>query len=89
MFEPAPTWLSEKVTLYHFTHAAQLLPHELRVRNTLNELGQEDARGKRTRVMVKQWKMLPYEKHLRVINYDWHRIRFKLIGIQCIVRLEF
>lgn len=38
-----PTWLPEKVALHHFTHAAQLLTHELRVRNAFNELRQEDA----------------------------------------------
>lgn len=33
-----PTWLPEKVTLHHFTHAAQLLTHKLQVRNALDEL---------------------------------------------------
>lgn len=38
-----PTWLPEKVTLHHLTHAAQLLTHELRVGNALDELGEENA----------------------------------------------
>lgn len=37
------TWLPEKVTLHHLTHAAQLLTHELRVGNALDELGEENA----------------------------------------------
>lgn len=42
------TWLPEKVTLHHFTHAAQLLTYKLSVRNALNELCEEDAE-KRTK----------------------------------------
>lgn len=33
-----PTWLLEKVTLHHFTHAAQLLTHKLQVWDALDEL---------------------------------------------------
>jgi len=44
-----PTWLLEKVTLHHFTHAAQLLTHELRVRNALNELGKENAKKRESK----------------------------------------
>lgn len=39
----APTWLPEQVALHHFAHAAHLLAHELRVRDALDELGQQDA----------------------------------------------
>lgn len=41
-----PTWLPEKVTLHHFTHASELLTHELRVGNALNELREENAERK-------------------------------------------
>lgn len=40
-----PTWLAEQVALHHFAHAADLLAHQLQVRDALDELGQENAAG--------------------------------------------
>ena len=37
------TWLLEQVTLHHLTHAADLLTHQLRVGDALDELSQKNA----------------------------------------------
>lgn len=42
------TWLFEKVTLHHLTHATKLLAHQLRVRDALNELGQKNTSERET-----------------------------------------
>lgn len=39
----SPTWLAKQVALHHFAHAAELLAHQLQVRDALDELGQENA----------------------------------------------
>lgn len=46
----SPTWLAEQVALHHFAHAADLLAHQLQVRDALDELGQENAAGTRREV---------------------------------------